>query len=55
MRRITKLGLVVAGIAAVAALKSKLGGNSSTEISPINEPVPGDEPVNPEDVPEDSG
>lgn len=53
MRKRTLLGLALAGIAAVVAVRNRLQRRQSKQLSPINEPVPGDEPIREEDIPED--
>lgn len=51
MRKRTIAGLVLAAAALVTVWRRR--ASSTEEISPINEPVPGDEPINEEDIPED--
>lgn len=46
MGKLKKLGLVIAGIAAVATIKSRLGGNSPEPITPIDEESASTDPTN---------
>lgn len=55
MRTSTKVGLGLIALLAAAwyAKRSGTGPGASDAISPIDEPVPGDEPVDERDVPSD--
>lgn len=59
MRMRKLLGLALAGAVAAAAAKRFRGRakekQKRTEVSPIDKEVPGDEPIDERDVPEDHG